>query len=143
MDAVAESIAAVGYRRTTGTEIARRAGVSWGAIQHHFGDKNGVLAAVVDETFDRLIEVLGEPDNLSSPLETRVSEFVDRAGPHFSSNDYRKTHDVFLDLPSELEELDAEMSARMIATWSSFWKRYFFDTSLKSRELRTLTLYSV
>ena len=31
--AVIESMAEVGYQRTTGAEIARRAGVTWGAVQ--------------------------------------------------------------------------------------------------------------
>ena len=39
MAAVVESIAEVGYPKTTANEIARRAGVTWGAVQHHFGER--------------------------------------------------------------------------------------------------------
>ena len=48
MAAVVESIADVGYQKTTSAEIARRAGVTWGAVQHHFGDKDGILMAVLE-----------------------------------------------------------------------------------------------
>jgi len=41
--AVVESIAELGIQRTTASEIARRAGVTWGAVQHHFGAKHGIL----------------------------------------------------------------------------------------------------
>ena len=39
IEAVIASIGEVGYQRTTSAEIARRAGVTWGAVQHHFGGK--------------------------------------------------------------------------------------------------------
>ena len=45
VEAVIESIAEVGFQRTTAVEITRRAGVTWGAVQHHFGDKDGILIA--------------------------------------------------------------------------------------------------
>ena len=47
IEAVIESIAEVGFHRTTAVEITRRAGVTWGAVQHHFGDKDGILLAVL------------------------------------------------------------------------------------------------
>ena len=37
IDAVVESISEIGFQRTTAAEISRRAGVTWGAVQHHFG----------------------------------------------------------------------------------------------------------
>ena len=40
-----ECIAELGFQRTTAQEITRRAGVTWGAVQHHFGDKDGILLA--------------------------------------------------------------------------------------------------
>ena len=39
IDGVVESIAEIGLAATTATEIARRSGATWGAVQHHFGDK--------------------------------------------------------------------------------------------------------
>ena len=72
IDAVLEAIGEVGYQRTTGTEIARRAGVSWGAVQHHFGDKNGILAAALEESYHRFEAALGEAPDPAAPLESRV-----------------------------------------------------------------------
>lgn len=37
--AVVASIAERGLQRTTAAEVTRRAGVTWGAVQHHFGGK--------------------------------------------------------------------------------------------------------
>lgn len=39
--------------------------MSWGVIQHHFGDRDGLLTAVIDDAVDRLVaslEVLADPD---------------------------------------------------------------------------------
>ena len=44
--------------------IIERAGVSWDVIQHHFGDRDGLLTAVIEDAVDRLIaslEVLSDP----------------------------------------------------------------------------------
>ena len=56
MSAVVESIAEVGFKRSTASEIARRSGLTWGAVQHHFGGKEGILAAVLEDSFDRFAE---------------------------------------------------------------------------------------
>jgi AcrR family transcriptional regulator len=88
MAAVVASIAEVGYRKTTAAEIARRAGVTWGAVQHHFGDKNGILAAVLSDTFGRFAERLGRPP-AGANLAARVGGFVDRAWEHFAIPHYR------------------------------------------------------
>ena len=98
IQAVVESVAEVGFQRTTGTEIARRAGVSWGAIQHHFVDKNGILAATLEDSFQRLASTLGEPDPGVESIEDRVSTFVDRAWQHFGSPNYRSTFEILLNL---------------------------------------------
>lgn len=143
IDAVIESIADVGFSRTTGNEIARRAGVSWGAVQHHFGDKNGVLAAALLETFSHLVEVLGEPDETARTLEARVDLFVERAWEHFSSGHYRTSYGIFLDLRTDVESLDEEVTERQVTAWSRIWKRYFPDSRLTRRETRDLMHYCV
>lgn len=38
--------------------------MSWGVIQHHFGDRDGLLTAVIEDAVDRLVaalEVLSDP----------------------------------------------------------------------------------
>lgn len=51
-DAILEAgvmlFAEAGYRATRLDEVAKRAGVTRGAVYHHFGDKPGVLTAIVE-----------------------------------------------------------------------------------------------
>src|SRR5512145_1029051 len=103
LDAVVESIAEVGFQRTTATEIARRAGVTWGAVQHHFGAKGGILEAVLEDTFERFEARLGDIPQ-DAPLARRVALFVERAWEHFGSPHFRSMLEILLHLaPAERE----------------------------------------
>jgi AcrR family transcriptional regulator len=46
--AAARCISRAGFKAATMTSIAREAGVTWGAIQHHFGNKEAILDAVIE-----------------------------------------------------------------------------------------------
>jgi AcrR family transcriptional regulator len=122
MAAVVESIAEVGFQKTTANEIARRAGVTWGAAQHHFGDKDGILMAVLEESFSRFADVLGEAPEDDVALSGRVSLFVDRAAEHFASDHYRSTFEILLNLP---EGSDLGWQQEMLSAWFGLWNRYF------------------
>jgi AcrR family transcriptional regulator len=52
IDAAIASILEVGFYRSSTNEIARRANVSWGAVQYHFGTREALWMAVV-ETLDQ------------------------------------------------------------------------------------------
>jgi AcrR family transcriptional regulator len=55
LDAARECVLAVGVRRTTVTDVARRAGVSRMTLYRRFPDLEGVLAALMTREFGRLI----------------------------------------------------------------------------------------
>ncbi len=140
MAAVVESIGEVGFQRTTSAEIARRAGVTWGAVQHHFGDKNGILMAVLEASFERFAERLREPPAEGEPLEKRVALFVERSWEHFASPHFRSTFEILLNLPS-----DFELSWRdeMLAAWAGIWSRYFPGSRPTARRTVDLMHYTI
>jgi AcrR family transcriptional regulator len=53
LDATLSSLADLGFARTTTTEVAHRAGVSLGALVHHFPAKSELLTAAVGHLLDR------------------------------------------------------------------------------------------
>jgi AcrR family transcriptional regulator len=55
LDAARECVLAVGVRRTTVTDVARRAGVSRMTLYRRFPDLEGVLAALMTREFGRLV----------------------------------------------------------------------------------------
>ncbi|RAV00859.1 TetR/AcrR family transcriptional regulator [Mycolicibacter senuensis] len=56
LDATLDALVEVGFKGTTTTEVARRAGVSVGALQGHFPTKNGLLTAAIEFALNRRIE---------------------------------------------------------------------------------------
>ena len=54
LDATIESLAEVGYARTSTTAIVRRAGVSRGAQVHHYPTKGDLVVAAVERVFGQL-----------------------------------------------------------------------------------------
>ena len=138
--AVVESIAEIGYPRTTASEIARRAGVSWGAVQHHFGDKDGILVAALEESFNRFAEILLAPIASDLTLSERVSLFVDRSWEHFGSVHYRSTYEILMNLPPELEPI---WQTEVLATWNRIWARFFPASSATAPEVVVIMRYTV
>lgn len=57
LDATIECVVELGYARSSMQEICARAGVSKGAVQHHFADKAELMAAAVQHLTTRLTEL--------------------------------------------------------------------------------------
>jgi len=140
MSAVVASIAEVGYQRTTAAEIARRAGVTWGAVQHHFGDKDGILLAVLEENFERFAERLADVPGPETSLERRVALFVERSWAHFASPEYRSTFEILLNLPTDLEPA---WQQTMFDSWTRVWKRYFPESAPTRKATASLMHYTI
>lgn len=142
--AVFDSIADVGFQRTTTAEITRRAGVSWGAVQHHFGDKQGILMAVLEDSFNRFAERLGEAPAADVALEERVSIFVDRAWEHFGSPAYRSTFEILLHLQRSGGAAGPEVPWRepVLAAWNRIWRGFFGAAGLSRRRTVAVQYYA-
>lgn len=74
-----------GFSAATAKHVAERAGVTWGVIQYHFGDRNGLLMAVVDDGVARLVDSLSSADVSELPLRERIEVVVDTAWSCYSS----------------------------------------------------------
>jgi len=147
LEAVVSSIAEVGFRRTTATRIAARAGVTWGAVQHHYGGKDGILAAVLDDTFARFAAHFDDmPDPATTALDVRVRQFVARAWAHFGSAHFRSMFEILLQAfrgTGERRATPGEQQLRMLDGVDRLWRRAFPDAPLpraRRIELESYTL---
>jgi AcrR family transcriptional regulator len=85
---IAETVACIleeGFGAASAKHITERANVSWGVIQYHFGDRDQLLMAVVDEGFAGLQQALTDATIPNGPLRERVSAVVETAWPAFSN----------------------------------------------------------
>lgn len=76
-----------GFTAPSVRRITERAGLTWGVVQYHFGDLDGLLMAVVDEGLRQLtgvIEQLHHP-TAGESHRRRVETVIDAVWPAFSS----------------------------------------------------------
>jgi AcrR family transcriptional regulator len=145
MRAVIESIAEIGFQKTTANEITRRAGVTWGAVQHHFGGKDGILDAVLEESMSRFAARLAEVPTEVSLVE-RVSAFVDIAWAHFGSPDYRSMFEILLNYTPENDGENARVpiwQSGLLSAWNEVWSQIFADVDLPRRNRVALQAFSI
>jgi AcrR family transcriptional regulator len=141
--AVIESIDEVGFTRTTAQEIARRAGVTWGAVQHHFGGKDGILIAVLEHSFDAFMDRLGALPVEDDPLPERVSLFIDRAWEHFGSPLYRTTFEIMREYSTGEGGSGGGWQDQMFRAWNELWDRIFQARPRSRRRRFALQHYTI
>ena len=141
--AVVESIAELGFQKTTASEITRRAGVTWGAVQHHFGGKDGILAAVLEDSFEHFAAQLAGVPRAPAPLAERVSRFVDGAWAHFSSPDYRSTFEILLNHTLDDAGGEPAWQTGMFRAWNRVWGEIFSDATLPRRDAVALQTFTI
>jgi AcrR family transcriptional regulator len=150
--ATVESIGEVGFGRTTAAEISRRSGVTWGAVQHHFGCKDGVLGAILEESFNRfsagLLAAFAELDK-SAPLSRRIDLFIDAAWAHFDTSHYRATFEILLEdsasrnLESTSNSADRSWQGEILKAWTRIWRQLFPDVKLGRRQTVMIQHYTI
>jgi TetR/AcrR family transcriptional regulator, regulator of cefoperazone and chloramphenicol sensitivity len=76
-----------GFGAASAKHITERAGVTWGVIQYHFGDRDGLLMAVVDRGFNELLASLRdvEPKLSSESGRARTELLVNAVADAFLS----------------------------------------------------------
>ena len=85
IDETVRCIMEEGFAAATAKHVAERAGVTWGVIQYHFGDRDGLLKAVVDAGVAGLVNSLSSADVSELPLRERIEVVVDKAWNCYSS----------------------------------------------------------
>jgi AcrR family transcriptional regulator len=86
----------LGFARATFQRIARRAGVTVGAVQHHFAAKEDVLRAVLEDSFEHLSRCFDGVCVEGADLGERVSVFIDRAWLHCGYPPFRSTLEILM-----------------------------------------------
>ena len=75
LEAAREAFGTIGYANTSMDELTASVGLTRGALYHHFGDKKGLLAAVVDEIDQEMDNRLHD---ISNAAATSWEGFVGR-----------------------------------------------------------------
>lgn len=78
-----------GFHAAHTNQIVREAGVSWGVLQYHFGDKDGLLQAVLDQIFQEFLDALSAARLDGDSLHERLNQLIDVTWSLISKKEYR------------------------------------------------------
>lgn len=97
--AAVECIIELGFYRGSSTnEIARRAGVTWGVIQWYFGNREGLMLAVLEDGASHMVETV-EGAHIEGPtVADRMSQLIDVFLAHYGRPDYLASLQVLLNM---------------------------------------------
>jgi len=98
IEAAIQCILEQGFYRASSNAIADRAGLTWGVIQYHFGTRERLMLAVLEEGSLRLAEDLRAADLTGSTLNERMEQFFDVLAGYYASPDYLAFIQVLLNL---------------------------------------------
>jgi AcrR family transcriptional regulator len=134
LDAAVSCVSRHGFQRTNLASIARESGMTTGAIQHHFGDKASLLAAVVERGFASMVERLSclplrpSGDGSASDLTERVRNMVDALWAGYEAKQTRASLEILFAMRGDAafgeraNPFLVGMSERVDRLWmGSFW----------------------
>ncbi len=98
LDETVRCVVEEGFAAASAKHIAERAGVTWGVVQYHFGDRDTLLMAVVDRGFTELLELLRNvpPPSAAQSRRKRVELVVHAAWEAFSSPTSRASLEILI-----------------------------------------------
>jgi len=98
LQAAIDTIRDVGYYEASSNAIARRAGVTWGVIQHQFGTREGLLLEVLADVNERLHATVAAAEVRGASLEERLAAVLDVLALHYGHPEHLVTMQIGLDL---------------------------------------------
>jgi TetR/AcrR family transcriptional regulator, regulator of cefoperazone and chloramphenicol sensitivity len=102
IDAAVQCICEEGFGAATMRRIAERAGVTWGVMQYHFGDRGGLLSAVLETGYANLTERLRRIGIEGGDLRSRIRGLVDSGWDIFCAPMTRACFEIVLATRSEM-----------------------------------------
>lgn len=134
-----------GLHQTSLQQVARKAEVTVGAVQHHFSSKSELLAAVVEDSFQELTSNLKHLDAEDADLEQRIGLFVDGCWEFIRSPRYQAGLQILQGLRNEADEdfddwLQTHLG-HLVGEGFDTWLRLFSDVDFSQDEHFELLLY--
>lgn len=126
LSAAIELIVERGFTNTTMADIAALAGMTRGAIQHHFSGRDELVLAILHELERQIVEIFERtvPQPRHNVAE-RVSRLIDALGTLARSDAYLAVVDVWMATRAEInlrEGIRASM-ARSFQAYVALWQR--------------------
>jgi AcrR family transcriptional regulator len=129
LDAAVETILDRGYYQASSNEIARRAGVTWGTIQHQFGTREALLLAVLNDRWAAFDERMATAEIHGDTLEERLAAVLDVLASHYEQPAQLAQLQILLDLShnpntsNDTRRAIAQHGAELTRAWQPLFDR--------------------
>ncbi len=137
ISAAVSSILEIGFYRTTSNEIARRAGLTWGAIQRQFGTREGLMLAAFQNEWQELIDTMGARVD-GDTTEQRIRSFFGILKSHYSRPEYFAAVQIVMNLRQDPKTSQAtldvieQMSRKTSGTFNALLRQVLPDADFDS-----------
>jgi AcrR family transcriptional regulator len=111
IDAAIGCILDEGFYRASSNKIAKRAGVTWGVIQYHFGTREALMLAVHEQGVAELDQCLVDAEISGDTLEARLGSFVDALWAYYRRPEFLVYMQVMLNLSHDPTTADSTQAA--------------------------------
>jgi AcrR family transcriptional regulator len=98
LEAAVASILERGFYRASSNEIARRAGVTWGVIQHHFGTREALLLAVLEDGANRFVDLVAGAAIDGATATARIDQLLELLAEHYGTPRYLAYLQILLNM---------------------------------------------
>ena len=138
IDATVTCIDAFGFPKTTIQRVAREAGFTVGAVQHHFPSNSEVLAAVLDDGFRNVSFELEHVLFAGKSLAERISLFIDHCWLNFKTPAFQANLHILMGMrnetPATLDDWIRGPLAAISPGAKAFWLKVFDDIEFTEDE---------
>lgn len=140
MDATIEALYEQGYARVTTSEIAERAGVSRGALMHHYATKEELVAVSVKRLLDETTEEIRSWLGRVRSGDLKLDDFLDHLWEMYSGKLLFVTIEHITEARHNetLRESLVPVVRMFHDALDTIWREFFRGTSLSSTEVETV-----
>ncbi|MEM1111248.1 MAG: TetR/AcrR family transcriptional regulator [Pseudomonadota bacterium] len=124
-----------GFAAASSTRIAKRAGVTWGAVQHHFGSKEDILEEVLQLSHSKFHETLSAKRFTTGSADGRVSKYIDAAWQHYQGEEYMATLEILLATRGHGKDYHDLSISSSRAQHLALGRRIFHDSKASDKKL--------
>jgi AcrR family transcriptional regulator len=135
LSAAIEVISEQGWSSVTTTMVADRAGLSRGALQHHFYSREELLLAVAEEVGRKLYEQFDLSDLSTKPLSARIDHLLQHYYSVYSSRLFQAFMSIMLDPTSAVADHVRRRNQRDQDHMQQTWQSIFADIDVPKSKL--------
>jgi AcrR family transcriptional regulator len=138
-----------GFYRASSNAIAERAGLTWGVIQYHFGTREKLMVAVLQEGGRRFSEMVQDAQIVGTTVSERVEQFFDVLDAYYGSADYLAFIQVLVNLShdprtsEQTRETMAQVSEAANPELNRLVSRVFSGTGIRRKDIRGLLFHAL